>query len=174
MNILQPHLRSCVWKLVVLIAVICMPAFSFATSSLFEARVLDRDGQPCFAVEKSHLKNSLQLFAINVFAESEPKVSMWRQFVDVEVTPPFIFAGDECVPYGTQIANAEVLISARQLTPGRHYVVALSAVSRRGASLENKQYRAYFCVSNSPDGIERVHQIFFDNMTGRRNWSICD
>lgn len=155
--------------------VICagLSSASHATSIRYEAQVLDRGGQPCFTVDKTHLADAPRLASIEVIAESGQSEIAWREFTVAGKGDAVIFFDAVCLPYGTKLENEGAFAAAQKLAAGRHYAVMLNTDVTRGGKLENRRYRAYFCVVRRDDGRQRVQQVFYDETVHRWNWDAC-
>lgn len=161
--------------LMLLTFVICtgLSSVSHATSVRYEAQVLDRDGRPCFTVDKTHLADAPRLASVEVIAESGQTEIAWREFTVAGKGDPVIFLNAVCLPYGTKLENEGAFAAPQKLTAGRHYAVMLNTdVTRRGKP-ENRRYRAYFCLMPRDDGSQRAQQVFYDEAMHRWNWDAC-
>lgn len=161
--------------LMLLAFVICaeLASVGHATSIRYEVQVLDRDGQPCFTVDRTHLADAPRLAAIEVIAESGQTEIAWREFTVAGKGDTVIFLNAVCLPYGTKLENEGAFAAPQKLTAGRHYAVTLNTDVTRGGKLENRRYRAYFCVVQRDDGRQRVQQVFYDETVHRWSWDAC-
>jgi|GEM_PF-6564147 len=175
-TIVQP-IRWMVSKkaLILLAFVLCtgISSVSHATSIRYEAQVLDRNGQPCFTVDQAHLTDAPRLASIEVIAESGQAEIAWREFTVAGKGDTVIFLNAVCLPYGTKLENEGAFAAPQKLTAGRHYAVMLNTDVTRGGKLENRRYRAYFCLVQQDDGSQRVQQVSYDKAVHRWNWDAC-
>lgn len=133
-----------------------------AMSSMYDAQVLDKNGVPCFTVQKNHQKDAPELASIGVYDESPGGHEMWRQFsIELDRVPLF-FSPSFCLLYGTLLENTGKFSKPTPLEVGKPYVVNISADLPKGSGSENRRYKGRFCLSRTESGGIKVHQVIYD------------
>lgn len=119
-----------------------------AMSRMGEAEVVEKDGQPCFAVTAKEAARgaNVRVHAVAVSDESsKPVQSVWRASLDPSRTP---LSAQACVAYGQADGDA---IPAQPLKTGRVYEVYLNGRSSDPGD-STQGYVAKFCLMPSGTG----------------------
>ena len=123
-----------------------------------------KNNAPCFSVEnnsETRVKTP-QISVITVDKLNPDKLeTMWLRELFSE--PPRLLSPDNCISYGENGGGTE-------LQKGDHYSVYMNA-SINGTS---RKYRAYFCLSETPEGKTEIHHVKWNDAVKGYDWSVCE
>lgn len=135
-----------------------------ALSSMHRAQVKEVDGLPCFALDGSRAvrRNPSQVVMVHVaIPQSAPMARDGKVVWSVGLPPNLLLIkGADCVSYGAEPADAEVMVPAAPLRTGVAYSVSLNTDIMRRGKLHNRVYSGEFCLSRRTDGSVRVHDLW--------------
>lgn len=139
-----------------------------ATSSMHRATVKQSGSLPCFALDGSRVvrRNPSQIVMVHVSVpESTPMAGDGQVAWSLGLPPgaTLLVRSDECVPYGVEPDNADVMVPPSRLHTGVAYSVSLNTdvLLRRG--VRNRVYSGDFCLSTRADGSILVHDLWTSN-----------
>lgn len=135
-----------------------------AMSSMHRAKIKQSGSLPGFALDDSRVvrRNPSQIVMVHVAAAqgaplaNDGKVA-WSMGLP---SPAMLIQGGNCVPYGLEPDDADVMVSPTRLRTGVAYSVSLNTdvLLRRG--VRNRKYSGDFCLSTRADGSILVHDLW--------------
>lgn len=147
---------------------------SAAISSLGEAKVMDRDGVPCFSISEAPAPTALRSLSV-----SETKSADWRTLPAalwaIEVVPPGAavdWRASDCIAYGHAPAGVDTRVAARPLQLHWVYSVAISARGKRDRG-NVLAHRAEFCVIEA-DGRTVAREVPWDAVASKWRYDVCE
>lgn len=151
----------------------CWTSACHSTSRVWEAKVMQSAGTPCFAIGTSPEErlNPVEIGDISVFEVHPEGHEVWvasaRRRGSVTLRP------GECLEYGFEAPDVDTLVSPRELELERRYAVSINAGVSDDGSRGSRQYRAHFCVTSTAGERVAVHQVQWDRKAEEWGWDVC-
>ncbi len=136
-------------------------------SSMHRAQVKQAGSLPCFALDDSRVvrRNPSQVVMVHVAVPQSAPMARDGEVMWSLGLPPdsLLIQGDECVPYGVEPADADVMVPPSPLRTGVAYSVSLNTDVLRREGAHNRVYSGEFCLSTGADGSIRIHDLWGRN-----------
>jgi len=137
----------------------------FHKPTYYPARVLIKDGAPCFSVADRHggRAGAPEVSTITIFLEAGYGVEeFWRRVFPSQ--PPVKISAHDCFAYGKELEVAP------EFKHGTHYRVFIDSYMNGN----NMIYMTYFCLYKTPDGKTEVHHAKWNDKKHERDWGMCE
>lgn len=165
-------LRSCFLITSVVLAA-CWISACHATSRVWEAKVTQSANTPCFAIGAPAEERvpPIEVGEISVFEVHPGGREVWA--VSARKRGGVVLRSGECLQYGFEAPDVDVLVSPRGLELEYRYAVSINAGVNDDGRRGSRQYRAHFCVTSVDGERLAVHQVQWDRTTGEWGWDVC-
>jgi len=149
----------------------------YARQQMYDAKVRDADGRPCFSVSEQDFGQSekVRVAAIEVseITELGAVTSTPWLAVFVDSTPALSVTAATCIVYGKSGGVESRAGAAKPLEPGVRYALGMNADVWRRGGWQNRMFQAYFCIAGDRSIGPRVRQVEWDEQDQRWRWDIC-
>lgn len=147
-----------------------------ARQQMYDAKVRDADGRPCFSVSNQDFggNEKVRVAAIEVSAvtalgavTSTPWLAVF-----VDSTPALSVTPSTCIVYGKPEIEYQGE-AAKLLEPGVRYALGMNAHVWRKERWQNRKFQAYFCIAGDRSIGPRVRQVKWDEQGNQWRWDVC-